>query len=205
MYNALIESRVNLASPLERSRNTDEFQLSPSYTNARCSRDFCHTAGFKSRQTACLRIPHVFPPASLLNHPVIPRGDFACRKRSVEKCRLFRVVNSVIAGLLAMLILSYIYRMHSACFSSDYLDIVKYYRLRTFINGVPLHGVNHSYMKQAFISFDILFSRYYYKILFNSDFTHARYRFKYINVVYFSIVACNTLTVDYFEIDMGSK
>lgn len=38
---------------------------------------------------------------------------------------------------------------HSVCFSSGHLDIVKYYRPRTFINGHDrVHGVNYIFSQR---------------------------------------------------------
>lgn len=66
VYNALVESRVNLASPLSSDHEIPMNFNYPVYTRAaRCSRDFCHTAGFKSRQTTHLHTPRFSPFPSL--------------------------------------------------------------------------------------------------------------------------------------------
>jgi len=48
-------------------------------------------------------------------------------------------------------------RIHSTCFSSNYLDIVKYYRSRTFISDLSLRCKSPKTTKLEFISFDVYF------------------------------------------------
>lgn len=98
---------------------------------------FLSAADFKSRQTAYLRIPCFFTIVLFIS--AIPRGVSACGKRSVEKCRLFHIDNSVIGGLLAALILSIRFVSHSVT------SILWNITVRGLsLTATMVHGVNHT-------------------------------------------------------------
>lgn len=180
MYTIFIKWRVNLASPLERSRNVDEFQLSLSYASTRC--DFCHTAGFKSRQTARVRTLR-FSLSSLL---YLSRSLEGIPRAERDRWKSAACFTSSTASLAAcLLFLSYIYRIvYTRLVSHPTISILWNITIRGLsLAAAFLNGVNHLTTKLEFISFDVLFPWYYY---YNSiylptliDFVHAHYRFKY--------------------------